>query len=405
MKKAIFALLTLTLLFLAGCGEEPIINEPIDKPNTVYDSNECTDEQKQAEICTMDYTPTCGDDGNTYGNACSGCASGNIDTYTMGECEVPLINKVWDINGCYAPDGYSYDYDIQACINTTEFTNEQKQAITLAVEHIGPQYAIAVVDVIAYKCEGCFDVELEIGEERTRTRVALSNWEVRQVIDHPEPITLTSTECEANNGYILETEYVDTCEQGEINIGEVSDQSVCCVVIETAQAEGRYYCSQYNKEIDVYCLDYYEAVCGYDKDNNQIKSFSNDCYACVNQDVLYKIKGECAEEIEYDITIANHDSEQEIEIEISVDNTLLQTVIVEPEDNSVGIPSIEVLTISIPTNTLELTATELNSGFSETLTLDHNGGNYIKISYGIPGSVAQGKYITIYQLDEQVMYD
>jgi len=46
----------------------------------------CTEEQKAAEMCTMDYTPVCGDDGVTYGNACMACASGNIGTYTAGEC-------------------------------------------------------------------------------------------------------------------------------------------------------------------------------------------------------------------------------------------------------------------------------------------------------------------------------
>ena len=46
----------------------------------------CTEEQKAAEICTLDYTPVCGDDGVTYGNSCSGCSSGEIDYYTIGEC-------------------------------------------------------------------------------------------------------------------------------------------------------------------------------------------------------------------------------------------------------------------------------------------------------------------------------
>jgi len=48
----------------------------------------CTDEQKAAEMCTMEYMPVCGDDGMTYGNACAACASQNIDGYREGECEI-----------------------------------------------------------------------------------------------------------------------------------------------------------------------------------------------------------------------------------------------------------------------------------------------------------------------------
>ena len=46
----------------------------------------CTAEQKAAEMCTMEYMPVCGDDGVTYGNKCSACASKNIDSYKPEEC-------------------------------------------------------------------------------------------------------------------------------------------------------------------------------------------------------------------------------------------------------------------------------------------------------------------------------
>jgi len=46
----------------------------------------CTDEQKAAEICTADYTPVCGNDGETYGNTCGACSSGKINSYVSGEC-------------------------------------------------------------------------------------------------------------------------------------------------------------------------------------------------------------------------------------------------------------------------------------------------------------------------------
>jgi len=77
MKKLLFVLpiLALATVLLAGCSK---------------DSNyiTCTEEQKSAEFCTMDYTPVCGDDDMTYGNACAACSSQNIEWYKMGECEV-----------------------------------------------------------------------------------------------------------------------------------------------------------------------------------------------------------------------------------------------------------------------------------------------------------------------------
>lgn len=48
----------------------------------------CTEEEKQAEICTMEYAPVCGfksGESQTYGNGCGACSAG-VDYWERGEC-------------------------------------------------------------------------------------------------------------------------------------------------------------------------------------------------------------------------------------------------------------------------------------------------------------------------------
>ena len=94
MKRYILLILVVGLV-LVGCAKESPIDLEGDQ-NVVLngdvevspplDSHVCTIEEKIAEICTLDYTPVCGDDGLTYGNGCSACSSGMIEAYVEGEC-------------------------------------------------------------------------------------------------------------------------------------------------------------------------------------------------------------------------------------------------------------------------------------------------------------------------------
>lgn len=79
MKRLLFVLpmLALVTVLFAGCTKNQ---------DTNYIT--CTEEQKTAEGCTLEYFPVCGDNGVTYGNACSACASQEIDSYKNGECEL-----------------------------------------------------------------------------------------------------------------------------------------------------------------------------------------------------------------------------------------------------------------------------------------------------------------------------
>jgi hypothetical protein len=56
----------------------------------------CTEEEKEAEICTLEYLPVCGFYSNgtsrTYGNDCQACGD-DIEYWEYGECEVNSFEK------------------------------------------------------------------------------------------------------------------------------------------------------------------------------------------------------------------------------------------------------------------------------------------------------------------------
>lgn len=75
-----------------------VVDEETLTGEVLEDAIVCSEEQKQNNICTMEYRPVCGLTEvqcvtepcepvlQTFGNGCSACAAGNVISYTEGEC-------------------------------------------------------------------------------------------------------------------------------------------------------------------------------------------------------------------------------------------------------------------------------------------------------------------------------
>ena len=91
MKKLIYVILMVFVaIFFSGCDK-----------NEWNKFISCTPEEKENIFCNYDLNPVCGDDWETYWNACIACISNNIDSYKMWECKIcddeTGICSFWDI--------------------------------------------------------------------------------------------------------------------------------------------------------------------------------------------------------------------------------------------------------------------------------------------------------------------
>ncbi len=100
------------------------------------------------------------------------------DGRTFTEDIEEMIGGERDMHGCLGPAGYTWSEEVGACIRTWELDSDQKEAASMAVEHIGWEYATTVVEVSVQRCPGCFLVTIEQGEERESSEVQINNWTI-----------------------------------------------------------------------------------------------------------------------------------------------------------------------------------------------------------------------------------
>jgi hypothetical protein len=181
----------------------------------------CTRDDVLAEVCSTDYMPICGENGITYGNRCSGCSSGELDYYKLGECDEDIQKSyisddpdecsllgIWpcdadmelfsdeygcgcrsieggvigadlDEDGCHASAGYTLDKEVGACIRQWELDAAERDAAKLAVS-INSYYPLTIDDVVSADCENCYAVKIIRGDTESISVVMIENRSIGQ---------------------------------------------------------------------------------------------------------------------------------------------------------------------------------------------------------------------------------
>jgi len=152
-----------------------------------------------------------------------------ISTILFAGCVEKQIGGERDAHGCLGAAGYTWNESASACIRTWELTENQIKAAKIAVDHVGYEKNLTIIEVAVARCPGCFSVTLEKGKDRLK--VQIDNWEVKEQ-------SLTPDECIAQSGRTVNIVGDDTCEDNETNLGEVTgfiSPNICCKKISNFQ--------------------------------------------------------------------------------------------------------------------------------------------------------------------------
>ncbi len=114
--------------------------------------------------------------------------------------------------------------------------------------------------------------------------IKIANPASRYCLDHGGKLDLRET----NKG----TEGICILPGGNIECEEWSFLRGSCP-IRAKNETGTHYCRPEEKKVDI-CHHVYQLVCGFDEDNN-MKEFSNGCFACQDKDIIFWKTGSCEE--------------------------------------------------------------------------------------------------------------
>jgi len=178
-----------------------------------------------------------------------------------------------DEHGCLGAAGYTYDEDVGACTRDWELNENQAKAAKIAMESLKPMKGTTITDVAVARCPGCFvvDVKMHLNSGDKNVQINLEDWKV--VKPPKEETGLRPKDCEAKGGRSVNIVGGDSCNDDEVNIGQVVgfiSPNICCIPGERLTEEEAIEIAQnsdcvsegtltdiilYNEDTDTYWID------------------------------------------------------------------------------------------------------------------------------------------------------